>query len=203
MERLAAAFAALTRGDAQEALQFLDGWTHETPTLSARASAYRAQALRDLGRMEEADRELTAAIRLAKQAGDTAGVATLRTLRAPISASLAALAAAEQQRKKDLGLLRTPDDGLDADELIRKANAMTDAGQNAAETVSLARTRATEPRHVVLAYLAEARGDSANAASLIRAAHIVADNADDHNLVTAVAHAARAAGVRLDAPTFG
>ncbi len=204
MERLTAAYAALARGDPAETLRLLDGWKSDLPALAARGSAYRAQALRDAGRTVDADRELTHAIQLAKKCGDVEGVATLRRLRAPITASLAALVMADQERKKDLYLLDTSNDTLDADGLIRKANALTDAGRPEATGVAaLARERASEPRHTVLSYLAEARCTPDHAAELIRAAHAVADDAGDHNLITAVAQAARAARVTLDTPTFG
>jgi hypothetical protein len=37
----------------------------------------------------------------------------------------------------------------------------------------------------------------------VLAAHAIAERADDPNLITAVAHAARALGVRIAPPAFG
>ncbi|MBM4369113.1 MAG: hypothetical protein FJ102_23065 [Deltaproteobacteria bacterium] len=61
--------------------------------------------------------------------------------------------------------------------------------------------RATDPRAQVLAHLALARFTRDPAE--VHAAHAVADLADDQNLLTAVAQAARALGVKLRGPSFG
>lgn len=204
------AYQALQRGDAAAALAALPG----PGGGGARAEAYRAQALRTLGRLDEADSAAAAAIALARQAGDVEGVAQLRELRASIVASLAAERVAAAERARDAGLATTPvatllagaADGPErARRLLRRAGALADAGNlaEATRTARIARDEAEDdPRESVLALLSMARTDRAGAERWIRDAHAVADASDDMNLVTAVAHAARAAGVVLAPPDW-
>ncbi len=210
------AFDALKRGDWAAALAAAERVTApDRPALEARAAAYRAQALRELGRVEEAERAAAGAVQLAKRAGDTSGVSQLRALHASILQGLAATRAAEQERAHDARLADVPDDVLlgelsgaeRAAALVRKAGALADAGRadEAIATATNAREearRAGAPREEVLALLCMARV-APDPAPPIHAAHAVADAADDMNLVTAVARAARAAGVPLAAPRFG
>ena len=192
------------------------------PELRARAEAWRAQALRGLGRVEEADRVVVLAIRLAKQAGDVDGVRELRVLQAGIVASLAHHRTAEAERAKDAALVGREDEALlagaaDDEErsqrLLRRGQAELDGGNTVAALRSFAAAsdhaaRSGLPRPQVLALLARARAhatsvDVAAVEATIHAAHALADDSDDMNLVTAVAHAARAAGVTLAPPAFG
>ena len=200
--------AMLRASDPRGALAALDslgepGWAALPPAEAARAHAYRAQALRGVGRVEEAAREVIHAIRFAKAEGDSESVAALRALHTEISASVASVRLAEAGRLADAALISAPDATLDAEGLLRKAAALADSGAAAeAESVTrLALASASTPREVVLAHLALARLTRDEA--LIHAAHSVADAADDHNLITAVAHAARALGVRIGPPSFG
>jgi tetratricopeptide (TPR) repeat protein len=215
-EAALAAFAALRRRDWAGAIEAADALrAPDCPALEARAAAYRAQALRELGRLDEAERSAAAAVQLAKRAGDTDGVTQLRGLHASILAGLAATRAAAKERTGDAMLAELADDVLLGDllggeraaVLVRKAGALADAGQVEAclavteRAVTEARA-AGAPREHVLALLCAARVSPEPAASIM-AAHRVADATGDMNLVTAVARAARAAGVVLPAPGFG
>lgn len=214
---LLAAYGALRAGDAAGALAALDGVKPTTPANQARVAAWRAQALRTLGRVDDAERAVAEAVRLAKAAGDVDGVKQLRELQASILASLAATRTAESERAKDaaladtamLALLSGAADGAErAARLVRKAGALLDGGRRdearRVACIAVDEARAADaPRERVLALLALARIDPDHAAARILDAHAVADAANDENLVTAVAHAARAAGVRLPPPEFG
>jgi hypothetical protein len=185
----------------------------DRPGLEARGAAYRAQALRALGRLDEAERAAAAAVQLARRAGDVAGVNELRTLHASILSSVGALRAAAQERARDATLVDTDEPTLlgtragpeRAAILVRRANAFADAGRRD-EALACAERAHTEavatgtPRERVLALLSAARVDAPE--RWIHAAHVVADDSDDQNLVTAVANAARAAGVHLRPPEF-
>ncbi len=215
-EAALAAFAALRRRDWAGAVAAAeDVRAPDRPALEARGAAYRAQALRELGRLDEAERAAAAAVQLAKRAGDVDGVAQLRGLHASILAGVAATRAAAQERARDATLADQPDDALIAGltgaeraaALVRKAGALADAGRAeeclAVTTRAVAEARAAgTPREEVLALLCAARV-AVDPAVPIGAAHMVADMASDMNLVTAVARAARAAGVALAQPRFG
>lgn len=190
---LEAALAALRSHDPSLALDLLRDCS------GAHAHAYRGQAYRDLGLFDEADRELMHAIHLAKQAGDTSGVSELRALRAPITGALAARAAADTEREQ---LLAADESAMDGETLLRLADALA-GDPRAAEVARRARALAVDPRGTVLALLAEARADPERAAERVREAHQTADEADDHNLIAAVARTAKLLGVELLRPRFG
>jgi hypothetical protein len=220
---LATAWDSLRAGRDAEVLSVLSRLPADlVPEIRARSEAWRAQALRGLGRVEEADRVIVLAIRLAKQAGDVDGVRELRGLQAGIVASLVHHRTAEAERARDADLIGQHDDALlagtddneeRAQRLLRRGQAELDGGDAPAALRSFAAAsgcaeRAGVPRPQVLALLARARacasqGNDAAVEASIHAAHALADASDDMNLVTAVAHAARAAGVRLASPDFG
>lgn len=179
------------------ATELVDG--DEAPRLLA----YRAQALRAMGRPREGLGLLIQAIRITKAKGDTASTTTLRALHADLARSAAALDEAERARQADAHLRHATPDGLDSDTLVRKAQTHLDAGDapGAIVAAQLAVARAHSPRDAVLAHLALAR--ATGGAEHVHAAHAVADDSNDPNLVTAVAHAARALRVALRPPTFG
>jgi hypothetical protein len=186
----------------------------------ARAEAWRAQALRALGRVQEAADAVRDAVRHARVAGDAEGVRVLRALQEGIHASLAAARVAEAGRAEDRILLDLDDAALlagaseDTERVarcIKRAQAQLDAGRLEAAEASLALgTRHASPddlRGRVLldlaaARLANARGNPDEVRARVLAAHALADAHDDMNLVTAVAHAARAAGIVLRPPPF-
>ncbi|MFZ5476016.1 MAG: hypothetical protein ACOZNI_04515 [Myxococcota bacterium] len=190
---LVEAFEALRRRDAEGALRALDGFVSADPALAARSASYRAQALRALARVEEAERAAAEAVRLAKAAGDPDAVTALRQLHASILASVAAMRTAERRHTGDTSdvsrVLSLAGEGR-PDEALALARVIRERARAAGDA-----------REEVLALLACAR--VADAEPWIAEAHAVADASDDMNLVTAVAQAARAAGVRLAPPRFG
>lgn len=215
-EAARAAYEALKRKDWTGALAAAEQVrAPDRPGLEARAASYRAQALRELGRVEEAERAAASAVQLAKKAGDAEGVTQLRALHASILQGVAATKLADQERARDAALAHTHDEDLlaglvgaeRAAALVRKAGALVDAGLLADALVTADRAReeahaAGAPREEVLALLCAARA-AVDPAPFVLAAHAVADATNDMNLVTAVARAARAAGVTLPAPRFG
>ena len=215
-ERLRAAWAALQARRPEDALSLLDGVrVPDRPGAEARAAAWRAQALDALGRLPEAERAAAEAVRLARRAGEADGVTAARGLHQRLLASLAASAVADKARLADLPLAETSDDVLLGSHpegpavLVRKANVLCDLGRPQEAVASAARAldvlRATgghERRDEVLALLTLARALPEDAAARIHEAHAIADASDDMNLLTAVAKAASAAGVRLHAPSF-
>ena len=214
---LLSAFDALRRRDAAGALRALDGLRSSEPLVAGRAASYRAQALRDLDRLDEAERAVAEALRLVKQAGDAEGLAEVRALHASIVAGMAAQRVATMGRDKDAALCDTPThvllaDAADATEraarMVRKATALADAGRHVEAThlACVARVEAKaagSSREEVLACLTLARTEPGQVAAHILAAHAIADVSDDMNLVMAVAHAARATAVTLPKPSFG
>jgi hypothetical protein len=122
-------------------------------------------------------------------------------------AALPAAAAAAQQAESDRALLALSEEELSAktaeervDILTRQSSARAAMGEleAARSAAQRALAEAQSPRSRVLAWLSLARvGAGADA---IFSAWKVADDADDHNLITAVAHAAKAAGVVLRPP---
>lgn len=197
--------AALRRRDWAGALDLLGGGGD----LGTHGLAWRAQALEGLGRLEEAERAAAEAVRAARRAEDAGALAALRPLHARILGALAARRQVEARQAEDRALAELPDEALlegagddaeRASRLVRKANALAGAGrvEAARETAERARALSASPRETVLALLCLARLGEAD--RRIREAAAVADADGDPNLVTAVAHAARAAGVRLGPP---
>ncbi len=174
---LAAVPAALEAADAR-------------PALAARLRAWEAQAAADLGEGKRARAALRAADALATAIGDEQGIAAIAQLRAGLMRTLMA---------------RRPSDER-PDTPVAHANHAVDSGDHdtglrlAREARRLAR-EADDAREEVLALLVEARIPG-HADAAIRSAARVADASNDRNLVTAVAHAARAAGVDLGVHIF-
>ncbi len=211
-EGAALAFSALQAGKAEEVIAQVEALDQpllrqERPLLAARLLAWKAQAWMSRNRLEEARAAVLDAIRMAKQGGDTDGLPVLRGLHNRIAGSLAALQAAAQQAEADRALLALSEEELSAksaeervDILTRQSSARAAMGEleAARSAAQRALAEAQSPRSRVLAWLSLARvGAGADA---IFSAWKVADDADDHNLITAVAHAAKAAGVVLRPP---
>ena len=207
-----AGFEALRQKDWTGVLTALgDLEVPDRPLLDARLHGWRAQAFRALNRLDEAERAIGRAIRQARVGGDAKGVAELRSLQAGILAALAAARTVEVERARDAALADLDEATLLAevapDEraalLVRQGSALADAGRSAeaATVAKRAEDLATNARDRVLALLLRARVTPPEAP--IRAAHAIADAEGDHDLLTAVAHAARAAKVTLLAPEFG
>ncbi len=210
-------YEALVAGDPGGALGILDT---VAPTgrsgFDARLSGYRAQALEALGRLEEAERAAADAVRIARKAQDGDGLAAFRMLHQRVLGGLAAVRLAEQERARDAVLVEQDEEagiadlegGARAAWLIRRAGALLDAGRVADARATCRRAfgeaaAAGDPREQVFALLAELRIDPEDPLLRLARAHTIADHDDDMNLITAVAKAARALGVRLPTPEFG
>ena len=184
----------------------------ERPGAMARVHAFRAQALFELGRWVEAEQDAAAAVRWAKKEPGQAGLAQLRALQAQILTSHAAHKTAAIERQADEALADKPDDpnGNPDDPMgpdvptaaamrVRKANVLLDRGDHAGaeRTALMVWSQASAPlRERIFAALTLARcGDGAE--HWIPLAHAAADEADDQNLLAAVARAARMSGVTL------
>lgn len=200
--RLAADALKGRRWDA--ALGHLDAAGEQSdPGLHTRSLAFRAQALEGLGRLGEAERAAAKAVQSAKQEPGQPGLVAVRGLHAAILAQVGAREVARKAVEADRALLEQADTALAKEPnasavLVRRANALADAGRvdEARASATLAWDLAREPREQVLAALTISRCGSAE--TWIQRAHVVADRADDHNLLTAVAKAAKMAGVVLD-----
>lgn len=222
-EKLVAAAGALKARDWQGALDQLDplssqpggepGSDLSAPGDLARLHAFRAQALEGLGQAGPAERAAAEAVRWAKKEPGRPGVATIQALHARVLSALAAAEVARRAREADAALTVQTDDHLAAQAegpalLVRKANVLIDLGRLEEARVTAVRAwQAADnaPRDQVLAALTLARcpgrlaGEptTLTAGDWVSRAHVIADRADDQNLMTAVAKAARAAGVTL------
>jgi tetratricopeptide (TPR) repeat protein len=211
---LLAAVEALRDRQPGEALVCLDDALAGglAPELEARARGMRAQALLLLGRPEEARDAVNAAIRAARALGDSEGVQQLRALSGQIHAALAGEAAREQGRKESARVAATPLRELldpeappleQAMSLLKKADAEIDAGRPgagaflAARALDLARAHGEGVREQVYALLTLVRARPEQAEALLAEAWEIADRGDNQAMVTAVAQAARSAGVPL------
>lgn len=159
--------------------------------LAARVEAWAAQDALARGDVREAARCVRAALARARAAGDEAGLAALGPLQQRIFAARAAAAG--------------PPGGAAADTPAGRAVEAFDRGAPEARALALeareAGRRAGDAKEEVVALLALARVPG-EAARWVREAAAVADASGDMNLVTAVAKAAKAAGVELDAFVF-
>ncbi len=218
------AHAAVSR--APEALEAAVG----RPKLEARLHAWLSQAHLQLGAPREARAALRAALRAARSTGDDAEVQALLPLQERVLASAAAAAApAPPPPRPAAGGAVAAVDAGDPDlgaQVARAAIAAAaaapapstpstpsgravaafdagdpDFGAQLARAAIAAAREAADPREEVIALLALARHPDHTEAS-IRAAADVADRANDFNLVTAVAHAARSAGVTFAPKVF-
>jgi hypothetical protein len=190
---------ALRRGDLQGVIQQCESALHAAdgrPALQARVHAWVAQAHLGLGQARSARTSLRLALALARFSDDTAGLEELKELQTRIfSASLAS-----NQAPAHGGAAELPDTP------VAHAVAALDAGDldTGARLARDARTLAQDQgdtREEVLALLALARIPGETGTAILAAAD-VADDAGDMNLVTAVAKAAKAAGITLEAKVF-
>ncbi|MSP56540.1 MAG: hypothetical protein EXR69_13210 [Myxococcales bacterium] len=183
----------------------------------ARLHAFRAQALDGLDRPVAAERAAAEAVRWAKKEPGRPGVVVIQALHARLLTAIAAAEATRRAREADAALAGRTDDHLAAEPespalLVRKANVLIDLGRLEEARVTAFRAWRlpdNTPRDQVLAALTLARcpderaGEvdaspgGSTAADWVTRAHVIADRAEDQNLMTAVAKAARAAGVRL------
>ena len=181
----------------------------------ARALGMRAQALLGLGQLDGAKDGLVLALRAARALGDADGVTQLRGLNQTIYAALAHKSEQTRLAAEEATLLQaslesllesaqSPQERVMA--LIRKANQAADLNT---PDVPLARRAVAEAdalpqgvREQVLARLCLARAHPEEAARWLDDARDRADDADEPNLIGAVASAARAMGVRFAERVF-
>ena len=149
-----------------------------------------AQALYELGRLDEAKESCREAMREARGTGDLAGMEALRALNGRIYARLAELALPEEDPSGLEGVER----------LVHEAQRS--AGAEALRLARRALELAASPRELVLSHLALARAQPEAAEAHLRAAHAVADEHEEAQLVAAVAKAARLAGVDFGTHRF-
>jgi hypothetical protein len=162
------------------------------PLLAAKVHAWVAQAhIRD-GHPTPAIGHLDSAMALATNAGDAAGAQELQTLRDQAQSQVTSLVSA---RPKELPntLLGRACAALDHGDLV--------TGEHLADEAWMLARRAGDPREQVLSLLALARLPHRCEIAL-HTAHTIADEADEPNLVSAVARAARLAGVALTVQVF-
>jgi len=164
----------------------------ERPTLLARHAAWSAQAYLLRGQFELARSHLKQAIAMAEAADDIGALPGLRKLSTEIFRAKSAAAAAGSLPLPDTALGRALH-ALDEGDLTRG----TDLALSAREAAKAA----GDSREEVLALLALARVPG-RAESAVGEAQQVADASSDKNLVTAVARAARAAGITLPKQVF-
>ena len=162
----------------------------DRPALRARLHGWHAQALLQVRRPEEASSAALRGIRAAKSIGDADGVTALRDLQAQAIAQAGALRVPAPKVTTPVGM----------------AVAALDAGRTkAGEILALGALRqakdAGDDREAVLALLAMARLTH-RTESALKQAHAIANASGDMNLVTAVAKAAKAAGMEFGVRVF-
>ena len=171
-----------------------------------------AQALLELGRLDEAKDAVRQAMRVAKGLGDSRGLAQLRALNGRVYGELAARQDRQRVELEEAQALERPlaellaeaaDDRARADVHLRKANARIDRGEDGAALaragLELARS-AGAVREQVLCMLCLARVEDTE--GWLRQAHTLADDAEEPQLVAAIAKAARTAGVDFGTHCF-
>lgn len=164
----------------------------ERPALLARHSAWMAQAHMLRGEHRQARGALKQALALAEASGDIDALPALRKLSTEIFRATSAAAAAQSAPLPDTQLGRA---------LAAIDSGDHQAGVSLAISARSAAKAQGDAREEVFALLALARIPG-RAEDAILTAHGVADTSADKNLVTAVARAARAAGVELPKQIF-
>lgn len=188
-----AMFDALRQGQEDVVLTLAPHAIHaaaKRPRLLPRILAWQAQALMNQGQAQAGHRAILRAQLAARRAGDTEGLAAL----APLAKQLTAMAAALLER--DPG-----GDGALAQALHAIDAGDVDRGVALAQAVLATAAQDNDARGQVMAWLTCAR-HPAHTHDAIRAAAEIADRSDDKNLVTAVARAAKAAGLSLETKVF-
>lgn len=211
--------AALRRGDPQAAIPLLRSAAEDADfnaaedlaDLRARVLSLLAQACLEAGQSSEAENWIRQALRVAKRLGDEAGLVEIRALQSRVLQAAMDDHRKREERREQARIAATPLERLlegvtephaRAAVYIQKANAEIevdrpgDAVALAAEAVRLA-DDAGAVREKVLARLTLARADADRAATLLPEAWKIASDADEFNLVGAVAKAAELAGVPL------
>lgn len=213
MEELRQAVRDMELGRPAEALPVLSAslGTELPPPVRARVMGLRAQALLMLARPQEARDQVREALKLTRSLGDARGLEQLRGLNGQIYGALAHEAEQSRLRNEERAemaltdeelLAKAPDEAGRAMVFVRRASFLADEGADE-ESLAAAKEglrRAQEhggPREKVLALLAIARIERAQARSLLQRAHAVADEAEEAQLIAAIARAARSEGIEL------
>ena len=161
------------------------------PRLLGRLHAWLAQAHDQAGDGRDARRHLRAALRIARTLEDPEELAALRPLQEHIISRVVS-SNAPAPAPPATGAARASA-AFDIGEL--------ELGERLARTALEDARMRSDPRETVLSLLALARHPEHTEAA-IREAAAFADSTNDRNLVTAVAHAARAAGVEFSPRVF-
>ena len=205
-----AALDALKSNRPQEAVDKLSDAITEglEPDVLYRAHSLRSQSYMLLGQTEQALVDWREAWRGVQETGDSQGIQALRNLRREITQTKASKAAAHQQRMQsqqlvDTGLLN-PQEGPMEEQLNRVlelANAHMDCesweqGQKLAHQIIAEADRNPEElvRFAVLGRLCLIRALDQGQEELLQTALTLADEANEMQLVGAVARAAKAVG---------
>jgi len=187
-------YQSLAQGDADAALDAigaaLTALGEERPALRARLWGWRCQARLQKRQPQQAIRAIRHGLRAAREAGDADGLAALRDLQAQAMAQSAALKVPPPEDESPISLaVKALDDGKEQLGEILALGALSYA------------RKLEDPREIVLAHLALARLPHRREKA-IADARVVADEAGDMNLVTAVARAAQAAGIAIAPKVF-
>ncbi len=203
---LYAAVQALKNNQSIEAAALLNHALHTdlTPQHRARATSLRAQAHLLSGDLEKALVDWREAWALVKDLEDAAGEKALRGLRREIGQLKAQRQAALAQKTQSRALLDSsaplPDSESLEDQmnrLLERANAHFDCGEPdqgihiAHKVLALAQSEASQVRFQVLGRLCLLRGEPERAAELLEESRRLADNANEPQLLGAVARAAK------------
>ncbi len=206
------AVAALRHGRADQAEAILAAVDPATlpPAHQGPALGMRAQALFQLGRLQEAKPVLRAAMRIAKSRGDLPGLEALRGLNSQLYAQLQEQAEQTRLAAEEAGRMAIPLEQLLAQAkspeeaclaVVAKANALAGAGDPDAVTLALEgweRADALPPgfvRERVLARLCQAKANPAQAEHYLNAAREIADKNSEPQLLAAVVQAAKQSSV--------
>jgi hypothetical protein len=192
-ELAVALVAALARQDGDAALSLshaLGPLIEDRPALLARHAAWTAQAHQLRGEQSEAIAKVAQAIALATAAEETDALPALKALKVQLVTGKAAAP----------GALPLPDTLLGRSVSALDAGNLTD-GARLARQARIEAQSMGNARDEVLSLLALARIPGQED-SAIRSAAAVADASEDKNLVTAVAHAARAGRIALPKKVF-
>ena len=189
--------------------------THFPPAIQARATSLRAQAYFLTGNLSEAMVDWRTAWALVRDLKDPEGETALRGLRSQIAQAKAQRSAEHAQKTQSRALLETPetspvsessDDRLNR--LLERANAHFDCDEStegiamAQQVLALADDEEDSVRFQVLGRLCLLRGQPQRAEELLEHGRRIADEANEAQLLGAVARAAKAVGYEFAPHVF-
>lgn len=219
-ERLTAGVAAIRASRHGEARDLIASCAVEgrRDRLQVKVHSLLAQALLGLDELDGARDAIRAALSIAADIGDVKAHRPLTNLREEISRAIAARSAMAS-REATLAAIRARSleealEGVEGGDdrvtrALEKANAHVDGGEHeeGRRIAELALEMVTDDmehptRHRVIAMLCLARTDPASAGEHLERARDLADRENEHNLITAVAQAAKATGYTFETWTF-